>query len=225
MKTEQFQQFANKQWQELTALLPEQWQEWAWSSRAMQRESLVISSASQLLQLIFAYAIGGYSLRTTAAQSTQNGFAELSDVALLKRLRKSGNWLTKLCTTLAEDHTKRTPTSWLKTQRRIRVLDGTSIQKPGAKQTTWRLHYTIDLPSLSCDAFQLTDEKVGESFKWLSVQKGDVIIADRGYCHREGIAHILKQQGDVIVRLNSATFPMLNEASDKLDLLAQLRTL
>ena len=52
-----------------------------------------VGSASDLLRLALAYGFCGLSLRETAAWAEANGIASISNVALLKRLRASANWL------------------------------------------------------------------------------------------------------------------------------------
>jgi hypothetical protein len=49
-----------------------------------------------LLRLILAYCLGGRGLRSTAAWAAAIGLADLSNVALLQRLRRSGDWLALL---------------------------------------------------------------------------------------------------------------------------------
>jgi hypothetical protein len=54
----------------------------------------------------------------------------------------------------------------------------------------------------------VTDAQGGETYKRIPVHPGDIILGDRGYCHRAGVAHVLRHRGDVIVRLNSTSFPL-----------------
>jgi len=109
--------------------------------------------------------------------------------------------------------------------RRIRVVDATDVEEPGATGTSWRVHYTLQLPSLSCDFFEVTDAQGGETYKRVPVRRGDIILGDRGYSHREGVAHVLKHHGDVVVRVNSTSFPLLTARGAPLLLLPTLRTL
>jgi hypothetical protein len=59
----------------------------------------------------------------------------------------------------------------------------------------------------------------------LPVQRGDLLLADRGYSHRAGAVHVIRNQGDLIVRLNSTNFPLLDEKGKVLDLTKTLRQL
>ena len=56
-----------------------------------------IKSAADLLRLILAYAPGGRSLRRLAAEAAATGIVDVSDVALLARFRRCGDWLIALC--------------------------------------------------------------------------------------------------------------------------------
>lgn len=110
--------------------------------------------------------------------------------------------------------------------RRLRAVDATTVEEPGATGTDWRVHYVIALPELRCDFYELTDAKGTETFKRLPVEPGDIMLADRGYCHREGVAHVRRHGGDVVVRLTSRTFPLLRaEADEPFALLPHLREL
>src|SRR3984957_1099386 len=59
-----------------------------------------IKSAADLLRLILAYAPGGRSLRKLAAEAAASGVVDVSDVALLTRFRRCGDWLIALCENL-----------------------------------------------------------------------------------------------------------------------------
>src|SRR5205823_7405740 len=55
-----------------------------------------ISNAVDLLRLILAYCLGERGLRLTAAWATSVGLVDISNVALLYRLRQCGDWLALL---------------------------------------------------------------------------------------------------------------------------------
>jgi hypothetical protein len=55
-----------------------------------------VRSAVDLLRLTLAYCLGHMGLRSTAAWAEATGVASLSDVALLGRLRNTGQWLMRL---------------------------------------------------------------------------------------------------------------------------------
>src|ERR1700758_1707034 len=51
-----------------------------------------IPDAVTLLRLMLAYCLGERGLRSTAAWAASVGLADVSNVALLYRLRQGGNW-------------------------------------------------------------------------------------------------------------------------------------
>jgi hypothetical protein len=175
--------------------------------------------------LIFLHAATGLSLRQTVARAEIAGLATVSDVALLKRLRTSEPWLRHLSNEMLAALSGRVLVPKAGESFRLRAVDSTTVEEPGATGTNWRIHYSICLPSLECDHFEVTDAKGGESLKRVPVSKGDVILADRGYCHRAGIAHVVDSGGDAIVRLSLGTFPLVDSRGHSLNLLPRLRRL
>ena len=137
-----------------------------------------VTSATGLLRLILAYCLGGMGLRSTSAWAASAGLADLSNVALLKRLRKRGAWMEHLVGTLLSAGIEPAARG-----RRIRLLDGTTIPKAGkeAKKNNglWRLHCTFDLPAERFSFVELTDEKGGERLDRTPFAKGDIAIAGK----------------------------------------------
>jgi hypothetical protein len=51
----------------------------------------------------------------------------------------------------------------------------------------------------------------GESLKYFSIERGDCLLADRGFSHLAGIEHVQRSGGSVIVRLNDQNTPLEHE--------------
>jgi hypothetical protein len=213
-----------REWGLITELLPPEWQDLARTTGAFQRARNV-SDPSTLLLLILLHAASGLSLRQSAARAARMGIASLSDVGLLKRLRSSRDWLHALAAGMFSTSGFQTPVEGILAGRRLRVVDGTSISEPGSSGTDWRLHYCLQLPSLECDFFEVSDPSVGESYRRFPVLPGDIILADRGYAHRDGVAHVIEAGGDVVVRLNMNSFPLEHPGGAPFLLLPHLRQL
>src|SRR6266705_4284612 len=64
-------------------------------TKAFQR-AREIRCAVDLLRLILAYCLGERGLRSTAVWATAVGLVDISNVALLYRLRQCGDWLAML---------------------------------------------------------------------------------------------------------------------------------
>lgn len=210
-------------WDIVKRMLPQDWEQSARQCGALRRGRKV-TTAEMLLRLILLHVAGGLSLRQTVARAEALGWASLSDVALLKRLRGAANWLEYLCSAMWSG--LEWPEGVPAGRFRWRVVDATTIQEPGAVGISWRIHYSVVLPHLACDYVNVTSVRGGESLCRIPVRAGDVILADRGYSHRAGVAWVLSQGGQVIVRHQGANFPLNErEGGQPFDLLPALRKL
>lgn len=209
-------------WVVIERMLPAGWQDKARELRALfiPKE---FKDASTLLRVMLIHLSDGCSLRETAMRARAGGLVSVSDVALLKRLRKCGHWFQWI----SEQLSRRLSGSALPVLpgRRIRLVDASVVCEPGATGSTWRLHYGLDLSNLCCDEVHVTDVTVGESLTQYEVKRGDVMMADRGLAHRRGIRHVVSHAGDVIVRMNLTNVPLEDEAGQEWVLLPKLRKL
>jgi hypothetical protein len=211
-------------WEVLAGYLPAEWEERAKTCGAMRRARGQIQSADVLLRLILLHASGGLSLEQAALRAREQGLVDVSPVALFKRLRTSGPWLEWMTAEMVKAQSKNwDAAAW--GLRPIRILDATDIMEPGPRGTDWRLHYSLRLPQLSCDFLQVTDAREGETLKRLPVRRGEIVLADRGYSHRAGVAQIMKQGADVVVRLNSTAFPLEDASGQAISLVDEVKGL
>lgn len=211
-------------WEVLAGLLPADWEERAKTCGAMQRARGQIQSADVLLRLILLHASGGLSLEQAALRAREQGLVDVSPVALFKRLRTSGPWLEWMTAEMVRAQSKNWDAeAW--GLRPIRILDATDILEPGPRGTDWRLHYSLRLPQLSCDFLKVTDASEGETLKRLPVRRGEIVLADRGYSHRAGVAQIMKHGADVVVRLNSTAFPLEDASGRAISLVDEVKGL
>ena len=216
---------AEEDWRVLMSLFPEGWQQQAKHTGAIARQR-GITSPEALLRLFLLHVARGYSLRETAVRAKEGGLATISDVGLLKRLRRSEDWLHWLCMQLVLEKGVRMPSD--DGQRSVRVVDGTIIKEPGKTGSQWRILYSMRLPDLRCDYFDLTATTgagTGESFARLPVEKRDLILGDAGYCTGPGIQSVARQGGDVLVRINPQTLRVLSKRGRSFDVLTHLRKL
>jgi hypothetical protein len=188
-----------------------------------------IRDAVDLLRLVLAYCLGERGLRATAAWAAAAGLADVSNPAILYRLRQCGDWLTLLI-----GQTLATTVPPAANGRLIRLIDATTVIKPGPEARTknrlWRIHAAFDLPTERFGCFELTDAHGGERLDRIPVVKGEIRIGDRVYLQPGRIASVLKQRADIIVRagwrnarwLDALLNPIdlhkiLSEAADQID--------
>ena len=189
------------------------------------RRARGLQDAECWLRLILMHVAGGLSLEQTVVRARELNLAEVSAVALFKRLRGAQPWLLELTRQLLLEQQRFLHRAPLPGPARIRVVDATDIQEPGDTGSFWRLHYSLQLPELSCDHFELTDEKGGEKLGRFQFAPGEWVLADRGYSHRAGAAGVLNAGAQLVVRWNPPVFPLEDDAGEAFLPLSELRQL
>jgi Transposase DDE domain len=212
---------AEENWKVLASLFPAGWQQMAWQSGAVQRLRGFPSP-----DVLLRHVARGYSLWETVVRAKLANWTDISDVALLKRLRNSEQWLSCLCIELLRENVAYRLGEAI--SRTIRIVDGTIVREPGKTGSQWRILYSIRLPSLVCDFFEVTatiGEGSGESLNRLPVGPRDLVLADAGYCSIAGIEDVWQHGADVLVRVNPQSFVAYSAYGRRISLLARLRTL
>jgi len=157
-----------------------------------------VRSADTLLRLAITYGFCGFSLRQTAAYAQTVGFASISDVALLKRLRRCGPWLGEL---LAQKLAQRAGRAELPGNHlRLRLIDATTVARPGSTGIDWRLHMSMNVSRGRVDHIDLTDAKGAETLTRFAFASSDLVIADRGYAKAKDLDHVSRANAFFIIR-------------------------
>src|SRR5271154_434181 len=209
-------------WQVLVDLFPAGWEELGRRSGAVIRLR-GFKSLNDLFRTLLLHVGCGWSLRETSVQAKLAGIAEVSDVTLLNRLRDAESWLRQMCQELWKDNGVALQPSFA--GRTLRLLDATVVREPGKTGSQWRIHYSLRLPTLECDHFELTSTRgagAAERFGRFRFQAGELVLADAGYCHPAGIAAVVEQQADVCVRLNPHALPLWDKRGKRFPLLESL---
>jgi hypothetical protein len=217
-------QLIKEDWDLLMKFFPKGWIEKAYESGALIRKRK-IDSAQTLMRILLIHLADGKSLRTTAAYAKEANLCDLNDTALLKRLRASQGWLRWIAVELLKSLETHFQLDKFSKHFRIRLIDSTAISEPGSTGSDWRIHYAINLIGLQCDTFEVTDKHVGESLTIFPIEKGDLLLADRGYCNRKGISHVLHNGGDVLIRLNQISLPLRTHRGISFNILEKARKL
>lgn len=214
----------NENWKVLLHFLPVDWDEKAKELGAVTRQRK-IPSAETLLRVLLIHLADGCSLRETVVRAKQGGLADISDVALLKRLRASSEWLRWLSTAMLTrlGCTVQKP-SWLE-HFNVRLVDASIITEPGSTGSNWRLHYSLELFGLKCDHFKVTDPKEGETFSNYFIKEGDLMIGDRAYGSKAGITHVFNSKGDFLVRIKNKAMKLFETKDKEFNLLENFNKL
>lgn len=214
----------DEDWDLLVSFFPEDWAELAERSGALKglRKD---KSPPDLLRTLLMHMGCGYSLRETAARVRKAELANLTDVALMKRLRKSEGWLQGLCVALFRERGLAVGSA---AGPQFRLFDATTVREPGKTGSLWRIHYSVRVPSLACDHFTITKTQgagTGESLKRFPVEACDHIITDRGYSKAPGLLWAASRGAYVCVRLNSSSLALLGGKGRPLGLARRLSAL
>ena len=181
-----------------------------------------ITNAVDLLRLILAYCLGDGGLRSTAAWATSVGLVDVSNVALLYRLRHCGDWLAMLVGQVLAAAAPKASRG-----RIIRIIDATTVPKkgPGArkKNELWRIHSAFDLPQERFGHFELTDQQAGETLDRIPVVAGEIRLADRAYLQPDRMASLIEAGADLVIRAGWKSARWLDGEGNVVDLVAELK--
>jgi Transposase DDE domain len=216
---------AHEDWKVLLSLMPSTWKQLGFRTRAVERLR-GFDSVETLLRVLLLHVGCGWSLRETGVQAKLAGLASVSDVALLNRLRLAEDWLRQLCQELWKENGVELRPGL--PDRRVRVVDATTVKEAGPNGSQWRIHFSLRLPSLECDYFQVTQAKgpdTGEKLGRFRLRRGELVLGDAGYCHPAGVASVVDQGADVCVRLNPGALPLYGPGDERFALLESVESL
>lgn len=175
--------------------LPGNYQQQAYQQGAFAR-ARKFASPRQLLQTLLIYCAMDFSLRACAGKfAGQQGY--ISDTAVLKRFRGCLPWIKSLASQVMIPAQR-----LIEGGLRFVVIDGSTVQSPGATGTSYRLHLAVDLIRLRLLQVKVTDERQGESLDHYDLQEGDVALIDRGYNQPKSLVPAIDRGVDVVLRYN-----------------------
>ena len=220
-KIEEVEQQIFQNWESFQGKLGLDLEGTARETKAFQRKR-EIGSAKDLLRLILFYATSEWSLGLVGAWALLCGIGYLSDVAVLKRLRKSAVWLGKLVGIILQ---KRISALESLPGVRLRVVDATTLSVPGSAGTDWRLHLSFDLGNLCLDGVEITDKHGGESLARFEAHDNEIWVADGAYPFASGMSPMLQAGAGLIVRTNWRNVPVLGPEGQRFEIVPWLKTL
>jgi hypothetical protein len=208
----------------MVSFLPAGWKEKAKELGALPRNRKFMT-AETLPRVLLTHIGCGHSLRVTSALSKESGLADAPDVALLKRLRACGDWFSWMAQEIMREwNPPRGPLPIAGKRHNRRLVDGTTVEEPGATGTAWKVHFSLSLESLQCTEAAVTSPKAADGFSNFSVKKGDALFGDRGYSTARDISCAGQNGGYAIVRMISI-LPLFSRPGERFEILPKLRKL
>ena len=210
-------------WRLLASFLPADWRRLAADTAALKglRKD---KSAETLLKVLMLYLGSAHSLRETAVQARKLKLADLSSVALWKRLKKSKKWLQAMCVDLLRERGVELPES---RGFQVRALDTVTVKEAGKTGSHWNIYYSLRLPSLDCDFFNVTEvdaEASDESLANFSIKEGDHVLGGWQYSTVANIRYAASAGGRVIVPFNTEALTLLTYEGRPFDLFVALQS-
>jgi hypothetical protein len=215
-----------RDWKTLVSFLPRNFEQLAVEHGLLnlQWPNAKVRSAEDLLRFILLHAGADLPLRQTVATIAESGGPELTAVALHQKMRRAQPYLASLVAEMTSDEEREAvPERWAGYE--MLCLDATVVCGPGAVGTDARIHAVLRLHDLRVCDVHVTGAVEGETlrrFMWLPDQ---LVIVDRGYSTPSGVAHVVNEGADVLVRLNRGALPLLDSKDETLNPLAWSRTL
>ncbi len=182
-----------------------------------------VRSARDLLRLALFYGPGRLSLREAAAAAGDVGIAELSDKAVLGRLRRCGDWLELVLDRLLAERRGALAPRGRTDGLRLALVDGTVICRPGSKGPDWRVHARYDPAAGRFVDLAVSPAGVGESLEHTALEAGTTLVVDRGYGRAKQIRAALEAGCDFVSRIGWRSLALCPAQGDgRFDLMAHL---
>lgn len=208
---------------DLIKLLPDGYEDACYEKKAITRKR-TIRNPLDLLRLILFYLSGNKSLIDVSQFALISGIGKISDVAFMKRFINAKDWIVWLTQHILPNPViQYKKPKWLEGCQAV-AIDASDIVEKGAVKKTWHLHYAVDIFTLTCSQFKITDHSTGESLKNFTFVKGLLVIADRAYGTIKSIEHCLAAEADFIIRIKNKAFNIYDADGRKLVFTDWLRT-
>ena len=215
-----------RDWKTLVSYLPRDFEQLAVDHRLLnlQWANAKVTSAEDLLRFILLHVGADLPLRQTVATIAESGGPELTAVALHQKMRRAQPYLAALVEQMTTDAGREAvPERWAGYE--MLCLDGSVVCGPGAEGTDARIHAVLRLHDLRVYDVHVTGAVEGETLRRFMWSPNQLVIVDRGYSNAPGVAHVVNEGADVLVRLNRGALPLLDANDETLDPLAWSRAL
>lgn len=203
-------------WQTVLTLLPTGWEKQIRAKGVLRRAGRKFTTPAQLLRTMLIYLSDKISYCQVSALTKLCDIADVSDVTIMERIHHSGeffqwmnqNLLPKQCNTMS---------NMLDGKYHLRAVDATYLKENGQKGKRWRIHFSIDLNTLHCNSYRITDDHTAESFSNFDVSPGDILMGDCAYGTRTSISYVVQKGGDVLTRISPSQIILHDLNAQRID--------
>ncbi|MDR2743408.1 MAG: hypothetical protein LBB98_14845, partial [Treponema sp.] len=127
------------------------------------RRAREIKTPANLMMLCLFHLLNGVSLVAVSTVAFALKIGDFSDVAFMKKFAKCGEWFKHISAELSRDGLISYPKPTYLEGRRVLAVDASDVVEKGRSGETSRLHYAIDLHTMTSDTFKITKEETGET--------------------------------------------------------------
>jgi len=207
--------YDDREWPYVLSFLPQDLEDSARQNNALVR-CRNVPDAAALVRMALAYAVSDLSLKDVAAWASALKVAEISGPGLFYRLREAEGWLQRVLAQTLQSEVRSAPSGL-----RLRIVDATVINGPGAIGTEWRAHVVINPATGGFQSVELTDDRGGEGYARHPLRAGEVVLGDRAYATARGIYAVRTASAHVVARLNPHALRICGENRKRIFILAE----
>ena len=200
---------------ELIKIMPKEYEKACYENKAITRKR-IIKSPKELLILVIYYLFGNHSLIEVCQFALMHNIGKISDVAFMERFVKCKDWIKWIIKEIIPNEIINYKKPLELKSYNVIAVDASNITQKGAVKKIWYLHYAIDLFTLNCHQFKITEQSTGETLKNFTINENDLIIGDRAYASLSGIEYCLDNGGNFILRIRNKAFNLYDENKEKI---------
>jgi hypothetical protein len=204
-----------RDWKTLLSYLPQDYGRLAEEHKQLntQWSNAKIRTADDLLRLIFVHVGADLPLRQTVTVVARGGGPQVAPVRLHYKMRRAAPYLGDLVQRMNSFSQQASPERWGGYE--LVAVDGSTVSGPGSEGTDARLHVALRLSDLRAVEVHVTDPSEGETLRRFGWTADQLVLGDRGYANPPGIAWVVDQGADVLLRVNRGALPVFDSSIDE----------
>ena len=204
--------------EKLMEKLPEGYEKTCYETGAMKR-AREIKRPRDLMMLALSYVSQNFSLMEMSEIARLKGIGNISDVGFMKRFSKCNEWFVNILKQIEVEEVANYKKPEKLSKYKFKAIDASDVTSKGAVKSRYRLHYAINLFTMSSDEYKITNQKTGESLTNFTIAPDDLVIADRGYGTKKSIEYCLESKGDFILRIRNNPFKLYDESQEEVHII------